>query len=128
MTKKEFRNLKVGEKVVITVHGRNQGKIGIVKYIGRDQFGLGLAYLEPFECEFEMYPQRGLRNADGLCGWNHYGIAYLKKGLVDEEELRNWSLELKFVGSNEELEEIKEEIKRIVKEIAPKANLTIYKE
>lgn len=84
MKKEEFTNLKVGEKVVLINHGKNKGKMGIVKEIIRDNYGSGSAYLEPVDCEFEVKYSRKT-NKDGLYGWNQYGIGYPKR-LSDERK------------------------------------------
>jgi hypothetical protein len=79
MTKDEFLNLRIGDTVVITNHGKNKGKMGIVDDIIRGGvFGLGCAYLEPFECEFEFSNSLRPKNKEGLYGWNHHGINYPK--------------------------------------------------
>lgn len=84
MTKNEFNNLTIGDKVVITTHGKNRGKIGIVREIEKSEFGQDLAYLEPFECAFEFCNDRKLHNTEGLFGWNSMGINYIKRPSVKE--------------------------------------------
>lgn len=53
---KEFKNIQIGDIVIITQHGKNQGKMGIVRKIDE-----GSVYLEPFQCEFEFANKSGWR-------------------------------------------------------------------
>jgi hypothetical protein len=65
--------------VQITVHGKNKGKMGIVKEFRYDSnLEPCLAYIEPYQCEFEFYEGRALCTKDGLYGWNNYGISRVK--------------------------------------------------
>jgi len=82
MNKKEFSNLKTGEVVIITVHGKNFGKQGIVEAIhyNRNNEG-GRAYLRPLNCIFEFSKSvNSVRISDnGLCRFGHSNISYLNK-------------------------------------------------
>lgn len=85
MTRNEFRNIKIGEEIIITTHGKNKGKKGIVKEIRRDKDGPCIIYLEPVDCVFEFCPDyKRWQNNDGLYGWNSYGIKYPKKQINKE--------------------------------------------
>ena len=80
MTKNELKNLKIGDRVVITTHGKNQGKMGIVN--GVYDWG---AYLEPFQCEFEFSKStHKLTDENGNYGFNVGSIAYPKKQIKKE--------------------------------------------
>jgi hypothetical protein len=90
MTKDEFRDLRIEDKVVLTNHGKNKGKMGIVKDIIRGPFNMGIAYLEPFECEFEFINAKSphIPNKNGFYGWNQNGIDLPKKPVNKEFYLR----------------------------------------
>lgn len=78
--KSEFKNLQIGDVVIITSHGKNRGKMGIVREIRRrPQYG-GIAYLEPLNCEFEFSNiQTRQQNKDGFYWWQHTNIRYPEK-------------------------------------------------
>lgn len=85
MTRNEFHNIKIGDELVITTHGRNKGKRGIVREIKRDNDGPCIVYLEPVDCVFEFCSDYGRWRIKGnLYGWNSYGISYPKK-LISKE-------------------------------------------
>jgi hypothetical protein len=76
MNKNEASKLKIGDTVVITQHGKNKGKKGIVREIHGST-----AYLEPFECEFEFVNDSSwrLHSREGLYGYNTVSINYPKE-------------------------------------------------
>jgi hypothetical protein len=79
MTREEFGKVQIGDMVVITVHGQNYGKKGIVFDMHRDKnFGTGWVYLEPYECEFTFSNPRKT-NKDGFYIFRHPFIGYPKK-------------------------------------------------
>jgi hypothetical protein len=80
MNKKEFENLKIGDIVEITSHGKNRGKKGLVSDIKRNiTYGGGKVFLAPIDCEFEFYKTRRTKlNEFGLSEWKHESINYPK--------------------------------------------------
>jgi hypothetical protein len=78
MTKNEFNNLKIGDKVMIQTNGANRDKLGIVRDIRYDAIEATRVYLEPHNCTFEFCNDRNIQNKDGLNSWNRYGICYPK--------------------------------------------------
>jgi len=79
MTKQELLNLRIGNKVVITNHGKNKGKMGIVNDIIRGPFGAGMVYIEPIDCKFEFtHKNYHTTNDEGYYAWNYYSIGYPK--------------------------------------------------
>lgn len=85
MTKNEFTNITIGDKIVINTHGKNMGKMGIVREIRCNNDGPLIVYLEPIDCTFEFcHDYRRWQNKDGLYGWNRYGIGYPKKPVNKE--------------------------------------------
>lgn len=86
MIKQEFKNLKIGDIVVITAHGKNKGKTGIVSEIYRDTlFGTGIAYLKPFKCEFGSSNKNAWRNKKpGLYGFSYVSIDCLDRKKSDK--------------------------------------------
>jgi hypothetical protein len=86
MTKEEFKKLKTGDMVQITTHGKNRGKIGIVKRIRRDYkdwetlprvYQGGGVYLEPFNQKFEFSKNSSRKpDAAGLYYWDHANVGF----------------------------------------------------
>ena len=79
MTRNEFINLRVEDKVLILNQGKNKGKMGIVKDIIRGPFEVGVVYLEPFECQFEFGNNHHRLNKEGFYGWKKHDIGLPKK-------------------------------------------------
>jgi len=72
MNQKELKNLKVGNIVVITTHGGNQGKRGMVTEILRDMWGESNVYLQPLDGEFTFYnPKTRRKNKHGFYAFAH---------------------------------------------------------
>lgn len=123
MNQKEFKKLKVGDIVVITVHGMNNGKKGVVREIaGRT------VYLEPHKCVFEFSSSHRWRfnRKPGLYGYNYISLAM--SSVLDDEEKRDQSFVIKFVGTEEQVEQFIREMQKSTKKIAPKAKVTITRE
>ena len=79
MLKSEFNNLRMGDTVVITNHGRNKGKMGIVKNIVRHDVNEGTIYIEPIDCDFSFTNSYRKPNKEGLYSWSRQSIGLLKK-------------------------------------------------
>lgn len=127
MKKEELENLKICDVVTISARAsRNYGKRGTVAYIGVIWEGRGTTgiYVKPLDCEFEFgksttLNQREIRTHTYM--YRHTALKLENK----EPEKRDKSLEIKFVGSEEDIKKMTEEIKEIVKTIAPEAKLVI---
>ena len=78
MDKKQFNNLRIGDTVIVTIHGQNKGKIGVVEDIVRFG-GYGTAYLRPVGCEFGFSNPRK-KNKDSLYGFTNSSIQIIKPG------------------------------------------------
>ena len=84
MTKKELQNLRIGDIVVISIHGNNKGKRGTVDDIIRYECG-GVVYLTPLDCEFTFYnPKTRCKDKNGLYQFRHESIQ-LDKPIVKKE-------------------------------------------
>jgi ribosomal protein L24 len=78
MNRTEFYDLEIGDMVVVTIQGKNKGKLGIVREIIREGLPSDGAYIEPFQCEFEYANASTLKSKckDGLHHYNHRAINY----------------------------------------------------
>lgn len=75
MNKEELKNLRIGDIVIVSGHGNNKGKRGIVNDIVRFGGERGETYLNPLDGEFTFYNQNTRRrNKDGLYGFAHQTI------------------------------------------------------
>jgi hypothetical protein len=87
MTRQEFENLKAGDVVVITQHGKNRGRQGTVSEISN-----GTVYLTPLNCEFEFSNKNSWRlhrRKEGLYGFGYESINYPTKELEFGSVVRN---------------------------------------
>lgn len=77
MNKVELSNIKIGDTVVITQHGKNQGKKGSVVSVNDRT-----VYLIPVDCEFEFTNNsawRLHRRDEGIYGFSYVSINYPDK-------------------------------------------------
>lgn len=118
MRKEEFRETKVGGQVIIGGNSKFKGQIvTIIKKLPESVIS---------RCAIVHNEIIGERKY-------HYGILQsinqeLKESNKSNEiEKRDRSLEFKFIGSKEDVEIMIKEVKKIVKDIAPKAKLVIKK-
>ena len=77
MDKKEHKNLKVGDIVVISGQGYNKGKRGIVSSIQIIYDNRSEVYLKPLDGEFIFYNKNiRTKNKDGLYGFSSTTIQF----------------------------------------------------
>jgi len=84
MTKNEFNNLRIGDTVVVTNHGRNKGKMGTVRDIVRHDINEGAIYIEPIDCEFGFANSYRKPNKEGCWSWSRQSIGLPKKNSKDK--------------------------------------------
>ena len=81
MTRSEFKDLRIGDIVKITQHGKNREKQGVVSDIVRGPMYGGAIYLTPLNCEFQFSNEKtkSLRFKNGCYRWRYESIAYANK-------------------------------------------------